>query len=115
MSEHLTTRAALEELLDDLVHQSPGLAVLFTDAGCHVADAVEPKLERLLREQFPQLRFTVVSRADSPHLVQRLGVVAFPTVVVFFDGRETVRFVRSFSMSAVAEALERPYAILFGN
>ncbi|MFZ5442224.1 MAG: thioredoxin family protein [Myxococcota bacterium] len=115
MSDHLTTREALEGLLEDLVHGNPGAVVLFTDAGCHVADAVEPKVSALLREQFPLMRFTVVSRSDSPHLVNRLGIVAFPTVVVWFDGKETVRFVRAFSMDAVAQAIERPYAILFGN
>lgn len=115
MSEHLTTREALEELLEDLIRESPGLVVLFTDAGCHVADAVEPKLETLLRTQFPELRFTVVSRADSPPLVAQHGVFAFPTVVSFFAGKETARFTRTFSMDAVAEALERPYSLLFGH
>lgn len=113
MSEHLTTREALEELLGDLVRESPGLVVLFTDASCHVAEAVEPKLEALLRTRFPQLRFTVVSRADSPQVVAQHGVFAFPTVVSFFAGKESARFTRAFSLDAVAEALERPYSLLF--
>lgn len=115
MSEQLTTREALEELLEDLLRESPGVVVLFTDSGCHVADAVEPKLAALLRDRYPSLRFTVVSRTDSPHLVSRLGVVAYPTVVTWFAGKETSRFVRAFSLSAVAEALDRPYSLLFGS
>lgn len=115
MSEHLTAREALEELLEDLVHETPGLVVLFTEAGCHVADAVEPKLAALLHQEFPQLRFTVVSRSDSPHLISRYGVVAYPTVITFFAGKETARFTRAFSLDEVAQALERPYGLMFSH
>ncbi|MDP1826519.1 MAG: thioredoxin family protein [Archangium sp.] len=114
MSEHLTTREALEELLEDLIRESPGLVVLFTDAGCQVADAVEPKLAALLRQEFPALRFTVVSRSDSRQLLTQMGVLAFPTVIVFFAGKETARFTRAFSLDEVAQAIERPYGLLFG-
>lgn len=112
---HLTTTKALRELLDGLVQESPGVVVLFTDSSCRVADAVEPKLEALLRERFPSMRFDVVSRADAPELVAQLGIFTFPTAVVWFDGKETARFGRVFSLDEVAATLERPYSLLFGN
>jgi hypothetical protein len=34
-------------------------------------------------------------------------------VVAYFGGRESARFVRTFSIDAVADALSRPYSILF--
>lgn len=114
MSELSSVQQALQSLMDEVVKET-GVAVLFTDASCQVADAVEPKLRAALERQFPQLRFTVVSRADAPELLGQLGVFSFPTVVVWFAGKETARFVRTFSVDQVAEAIERPYAILFGN
>lgn len=112
-SHHLSGHEALKELVDGLILESPGVVALFTEASCRVADAVEPKLAALLHQRFPQLRFTVVSRNDSPELLAELGVIAFPTVITWFDGKESARFVRAFSLDAVAEALERPYSILF--
>lgn len=103
----------MKELVEALVLEHPGVVVLFTDTSCRVADAVEPKLQTLLRERFPLLHSTVVSRTDSPELLAQWGVFAFPTVVSWFDGKETSRFVRTFSMDAVAEALERPYSLRF--
>ncbi len=110
-----TTREALRELLEELVQKNPGVVVLFTDASCRVAEAVEPKLEALLRERFPNVRFDVVSRADAPELLAQLGIFSFPTAIVWFAGKETARFVRVFSLDEVAEALARPYALLFGS
>lgn len=115
MNLHLTSREALEELVEDLVHESPAAAVLFTGVGCHLSDDVEPKVNRLLREQFPRLRYTAVALSDAPHLAGQLGIADTPTLVVWFSGRETARFVREHAMGAVAEALESPYAARFGN
>lgn len=115
MMETLSSREAMKDLLEALLLEHPGVVVLFTDTSCRVADAVEPKLAALLRERFPALRYTVVSRTDAPELLAQWGVLAFPTVIAWFDGKETARFVRAFSLDAVAEALERPYSILFGD
>jgi hypothetical protein len=115
MSDHLTTQDALGLLLDDFVHTNPAAAILFTDTSCRVADAVEPKVAGLLERDFPEVRFTVVSRTDAPQRFAELGVVAYPTVIVWFGGKESARFVRAFSIDAIAEAIERPYSILFGS
>ncbi len=102
------------EELDALVDALDGLVVLFTEDFCQVAEAVEPKLAALLAEQFPALRMVVVSRNDAPELLAQLGVLSFPTVVLYFGGRETQRFVRTFAIDAVGAAIDRPYEILFG-
>lgn len=115
MELHLTAREALEELIEDLVHESPAVAVLFTGAGCHLSDEVEPKVAAVLRGQFPLMRYTVVSRADSPHLVSRLGIADTPTLVVWFAGKEAARFTRDFSLDAVAQALEPRYVAHFSH
>lgn len=114
MSEQLAIDG-LDLLIDDFIHANPAAAILFTDADCRVGDAVEPKLAELLEDQFPEVRFTVVHRTDLPRRLAELGVVTFPTLITWFGGRESSRFVRVFSLAAVAEAIERPYSILFGH
>lgn len=112
---HLSSHEALTELAQGLIAESPGVVMLFTDASCAVAHAVEPKLTQLLHERFPELRYTSVTRADAPRWLAQLGVFSFPAVIAWFDGKECARFVRHFSLDAVAEALERPYALLLGE
>lgn len=109
MDLHLTAREALEELIEALVHESPAVAVLFTGAGCHLSDEVEPKVSAVLRGQFPLMRYTVVSKSDAPHLASRLGIVETPTLVAWFAGTEAARLVRDFSPGAIVGALEDAY------
>jgi hypothetical protein len=72
-SLHLSSEQALQTLVEGFVLEHQAVMVLFTDASCRVADAVEPKLEHLARERFPRLHFTVVSRSDSPALTAQWG------------------------------------------
>lgn len=114
MGLQMNSGEALSEMLEGLIQECDGLVVVFTEGGCHVAEAVEPKVEALVSRRFPLMRRVVVSRDHAPELLGQLGVFAFPTVVVWFAGKETARFVRTFSVDAVADAIERPYGILFG-
>jgi hypothetical protein len=66
-----------------------------------------------MRELFSALRFIVVSREHVPQLAAQLGVFVFPALIVWFAGKETSRFVRHFSLGSVAEAIERPYGLMF--
>ncbi len=111
----LSSHEAVKDLLEDLIVEAPGLVVLFTESSCHVGEAVAPKLEAMLHQRFPAVRHTVVSQSDSPELFAQLGVFVFPTVITWFGGKESARFTRSFSLDAVAQSIERPYEVLFGD
>lgn len=101
------------EAFDALVAEREGLLVLFTGTSCNVADAVEPKLLAMTAERYPALDTLVIPGDGAAELQAQLGVFVFPTVVAYFGGRESARFVRTFAIDAVAEALARPYSILF--
>lgn len=105
-----TTRQELDQLLRD----EDGVLALCTEGGCSVAEAVGPKVEALISQHFPRLRHVVLSRDTAPELLAQLGVFVFPTLIAWFGGRESARFVRTFSLDVVAETLARPYGLLFG-
>jgi len=116
MSEHTSARSGevLSPMIENLIEQADGLLVVFSEGGCHVGEAVEPKIEALVSDRFPALRHLVVAREHAPQLIGQLGIFVFPTVVIWFRGKESARFVRTFSLESVAEAIERPYGLLFG-
>lgn len=100
--------------LDELLARTDGLVLSFTESACRVGEAVQPKLEARLAAEFPRLSLVVLQRDAAPELAAHLGVFVVPTVIVFFAGRESSRFVRTFAIDQVAEAIARPYAMLFG-
>ena len=41
------------------------------------------------------------------------NVFAEPTVIVFFDGKETIRKSRNFGLQELEDAIKRPYQLIF--
>lgn len=91
----------------------PAALLYFGSPGCGVCQALKPRVAGLVAEEFPQLPLAEIDCEASPMLAAQHQVFAIPTVLAFFDGRETLRKARAFSVGELAEGLARPYAMLF--
>jgi hypothetical protein len=109
-SETIRSAAALQAFIAD----HAAAALYFAGADCGVCQVLEPRVKALLRDTFPRIAFARVATGQSPALAAQLGVFAVPTLIVFFDGRESFRYARNFSMGEVERDLARPYNIFFG-
>jgi len=89
----------------------PLCAAYFSGPGCAVCEVLKPKLVELLQSRFPGLALGEIDCALSPDLAAQQMVFTIPTLIVYFDGREGLRKVRSFSLGELAAELERPYRI----
>lgn len=111
MPRDLSDSAALAGFL----REHPICAIYFTTPDCGVCRVLKPKLARMLAERFPRVGFAQVDCAASPALAADMGVFAVPTLILFTEGRESLRRSRSFSLEDLASALERPYGLLYGE
>jgi thioredoxin-like negative regulator of GroEL len=93
------------------LNRHPLCAVYFSAPDCSVCEALKPKLHGLLQQRFPQLALGEVDCAACRELAAQQMVFTIPTLIVYFDGREGIRKVRSFSLGELAAELERPYGI----
>jgi len=108
---NIGSTAALEALLQ----REPAVALYFTGAGCGVCTALRPRVEALLARRYPRMTWATVDCSRHPEVAAQQGVHAVPTLLVFFAGRETVRKGRSFALTELDQALERPYHLLFSE
>lgn len=111
MPRDLSDSAALAGFL----REHPICAIYFTTLDCGVCRVLKPKLAQMLAERFPQVGFGQVDCAATPALAADMGVFAVPTLILFTEGRESLRRSRSFSLEDLASALERPYGLLYGE
>jgi len=102
-----------EQMLAEFVQQHPAAVIWFSGEGCNVCSVLLPKVEAMLAEEYPRVRLVRVDCGLSPELAAQHGVFSIPTLLLFFDGRETQRFSRNFSLGQLREALARPYQLLF--
>jgi thioredoxin 1 len=99
--------------LADYVRSAPAVVLYFTSTECGVCHVLWPRIEALLREEFPLLPWCRVDVRDQREYAAQSGVFTLPTLICYFDGREGARLVRAFGLQQVRDALERPYRILF--
>lgn len=113
-------RSDMEQIIESLsalraqIAASDAVIVSFTEPSCRVGAAVEEKVLEMVKEEFPRLDVLHVDTVAVPEAAGQYGVLSIPTLVICFDGRETTRFVRTFGIDEVRQAIERPYAVMFG-
>ena len=96
-----------------LVAEHPAVALYFTGPNCAVCHSLKPRIEALFDEEFPSIQIAVADIGQLPELSGQYQVFSLPTLIGFFDGRESFRFSRAFGLGQVRDALVRPYAIYF--
>lgn len=101
------------EAFQQFVAEHPAALIYFGSPQCGVCQALKPKLEALLEQEFPRLARAEVDCSTASQLAAQLGVFTLPVVLVYLDGREWLRKARSFSLGQLREELARPYALYF--
>lgn len=93
----------------------PVAALYFSAPDCRVCDALRPRIEQLFEHRFPRAELGWLDLARLPQASGTYQVFTVPTLIGYFDGREGPRFSRSFGLGELEAAIQRPYAIFFGE
>ncbi|HEY9148519.1 MAG TPA: thioredoxin family protein [Gammaproteobacteria bacterium] len=104
---------AEQEQLTAFLRDNPATLLYFSADGCGVCTVLLPKVEALLQQEYPRVALGKLNCSRSPELAAGHGVFTVPTLVLYFEGRETQRFARNVSLGQLREALARPYQLLF--
>jgi len=96
-----------------LIHSKIAVFALFSTPDCAICHALRPKLQTLLSVQFPAIHFVEINSAESPDIAAQYGVFTSPVMIVFFEGKESIRKIRNVSLPELTDWLQRPYALLF--
>lgn len=101
------------DTLTKLLGAAP-LALLYVGAPtCSICTVVKPKLETLCEERFPKLLLIELDRDASPDVAAAWSVFSLPAVVLAVEGKEAQRWVRAFSIEVIADAVARPYGMVY--
>ncbi len=80
--------------------------LFFTGKDCGICSALKPKLEKNIKDAFPQIFFKEINLQENPQESGKFLVFTIPVIILLIDGREYARFVRSFSIKEVQEKLQ---------
>lgn len=100
--------------LKELIESESAVAVYFSAPNCGVCHSLRPKIEELMAEQFPLIKFIHIEIDKSPGIAGEYGVFSAPTLLVFFEGKEFLRKVRLMGIQELQDKIGRPYTMLMG-
>nr|WP_321354772.1 thioredoxin family protein [uncultured Draconibacterium sp.] len=103
---------SLDEFLTLKEEQAAMLAYFSTDA-CSVCKVLKPKVEEMVTAVFPKMQLVYIKSDVMPDVAAQNSVFTAPTILVFFDGRETIRKSRSFSVDELQNEIGRYYSMMF--
>ncbi len=99
--------------LQELITMEKGLLLYFSSDSCSVCKVLKPKVRDLLQEQFPEMISRYVDIEKSPVISGQFRIFTIPTILIFFEGKEQVRYSRNISMHQLEESISRPYGMIF--
>jgi thioredoxin 1 len=102
-----------EEQLKNIVDSNAAVVAYFSTKDCGVCKILKPKIIKLIAEEFPKINFVYVNVNNLKELAAQNSVFSVPTVLLFVEGRETLRNSRNINLAEFSGSVGRIYKMLF--
>ncbi|WP_075591155.1 thioredoxin family protein [Labilibacter marinus] len=87
----------------------------FSHDKCSVCKVLLPKVEQLMSNNYPKAKLLYCNIEQSPELAAQQSVFTAPTIVIFVEEKEYVRFSRNIGLVPLGDSISRPYSMLFSD
>jgi thioredoxin-like negative regulator of GroEL len=100
---------------EKLRSENPAFLLYFYGEHCGVCRHLFTKVQALIASEFPRVQLIRIDAASSRTLAGQLRMLSVPGLLLFMDGRETVRANGLIAMETLRAQIRRPYDLLFGK
>jgi len=94
-------------IFDTVIAENIFVLVYLSGLNCAVCQAVKPKIERLINDNFPDIALFEILTNQFPELAARLSVFTIPVILFFVEGKEYIREVRFIEISVLKQKIEK--------
>lgn len=105
---------SFEEFLK-LKDEEPALLAYFSTENCKVCKVLKPKVAELVQNEFPKIKLIYIKSDVLPEVAAQNQVFTAPAILVFFEGRESIRKSRNIGIGELEGEIERPYSMIFSD
>ncbi len=96
-----------------ILDENEGVLFFFSTTKCSLGEALEPKIFELIQHNFPKISFYFIDMLQLPFVAAHYGVFVEPTILIFFDGKESIRKSRNIGVEELSTSISRLYKIIF--
>jgi thiol-disulfide isomerase/thioredoxin len=101
-----------KEEVENLINNNSMLLIYFGSNNCGVCVDMEPKVEKMLKK-YPNIRFIKIDTEKSIKLSTSYNIFTIPAILLFIEGKETIREARHISLQDLDNKISRYYNLLF--
>ncbi len=101
-----------KEELHKLINDNDMILVYFGSNLCDVCNAMKPKIEKLLLK-YSKVKSVRVEVENSVELSANFNVFTIPVVILFIQGKETIRRARIISIENLEQEVSRYYELFY--
>lgn len=101
------------EDLRGIINSSDNLLIYFYNDDCAPCLSLRPKVEELVRDKFPLMEMVYIDGKRFPGLVGEYYAFGFPVLLVFFEGKEYLRYSKYVSMLEFEGSVGRIYRLYY--
>ncbi|HKI77846.1 MAG TPA: thioredoxin family protein [Ignavibacteriaceae bacterium] len=98
---------------NEFIKSNEAALVYFSTPECNVCKVLKPKVLDFLSENFPEIKPAYVDCETMKELAAQIRIFAIPVVIIFFEGKESIRRTRNINLDELNSILNRPYELLF--
>ncbi len=108
---NITTMTLTE--FEKLLADEPAVMLYFYNDVCGVCHTLWPKVESVMKKEFPLISLVRVHAAESRELAGQLRMLSVPGILLYMDGREYYRTNGLVAMGELESKIARPYSLMF--
>jgi thioredoxin-like negative regulator of GroEL len=99
--------------IQDLIKNNDAVLIYFSTNHCAPCVTLRPKVSELLKNKFPKMKMAFIDAESAPQVTGNFNVFSSPTILIFFDGKETKRYSKYISISELEQNIQRYYDMIF--
>lgn len=101
-----------KELIDQIIKNNEMVLVYFGTKACGVCNDIKPKIEKILKD-YPNINKIYVDVEKSHKVAVDYNIFTIPGIILFVEGKETIREARQISIGDIKNRIDRYYNLLF--
>jgi thioredoxin 1 len=97
----------------EIARSNTAVCFYLSTPDCNVCKVLKPKVIEIIENDFMKIDFCYVDLNEAKEISGQLSVFSVPTILVFFEGRETIRVSRNIHIEDLCKHINRYYTIMF--
>ena len=101
------------EDIEKTIQTEDAVFLYFSGNNCGVCKALQPKIKSSFTKNFPKIKQLFINADEYQKIAAHFSIFTIPSIVVYFDHKETKRESRHISVDQLIQSTKRPYELFF--